>query len=104
LSNSFKVVTKLVVVVSCWLLTASALAQEKLDKIYVGVAGLSGALAHAFIPKDSGLCEKYGLDVELIFFQGGTQAIQATLAAVFRWLSLRVLKLSPLESPAVISP
>ena len=80
MSNSFKVVTKLVVVVSCWLLTASALAQEKLDKIYVGVAGLSGALAHAFIPKDSGLYEKYGLDVELIFFQGGTQAIQATLA------------------------
>ena len=78
--NSFKVVTKLVVVVSCWLLTASALAQEKLDKIYVSVAGLSGALAHAFIPKDSGLYEKYGLDVEVIFFQGGTQAIQATLA------------------------
>src|SRR4029077_800022 len=55
-------------------------AQEKLEKIYVGVAGLSGALAHAFIPKDSGLYEKHGLDVELIFFQGGTQAIQATLA------------------------
>ena len=78
--NSFKVVVKLAVLVSCWLLTASALAQEKLDKIYVGVAGLSGALAHAFIPKDTGLYEKYGLDVELIFFQGGTQAIQATLA------------------------
>jgi ABC-type nitrate/sulfonate/bicarbonate transport system substrate-binding protein len=46
----------------------------------VGVAGLSGALAHAFVPKDSGLYEKYGLDAELIFFQGGTQAIQAALA------------------------
>lgn len=61
-------------------LTGTARAQEKLEKLYVGVAGLSGALAHAFIPKDSGLYEKYGLDVELIFFQGGTQAIQATLA------------------------
>ena len=61
-------------------LTASLYAQEKLEKVYVGVAGLSGALAHAFIPKDSGLYEKYGLDVELIFFQGGTQAIQSTLA------------------------
>ena len=61
-------------------LTASLCAQEKLEKVYVGVAGLSGALAHAFIPKDSGLYEKYGLDVELIFFQGGTQAIQSTLA------------------------
>ena len=55
-------------------------AQEKLEKILVGVAGLSGALAHAFIPKDAGLYEKYGLDVDLVFFQGGTQAIQATLA------------------------
>jgi NitT/TauT family transport system substrate-binding protein len=55
-------------------------AQEKPVKLYVGVAGLSGALAHAFIPKDSGLYEKYGLDVDLIFFQGGTQAIQSTLA------------------------
>jgi NitT/TauT family transport system substrate-binding protein len=55
-------------------------ADDKLEKIYVGVAGLSGALAHAFMPKDSGLYEKYGLDAELIFFQGGTQAIQAALA------------------------
>lgn len=30
-------------------------------KNIVGVAGLSGALAHAFIPKDAGLYEKYGL-------------------------------------------
>lgn len=42
-------------------------AQEKLEKIVVGVAGLSGALAHAFIPKDAGLYEKYGLDVDLVF-------------------------------------
>jgi NitT/TauT family transport system substrate-binding protein len=63
-----------------WLCAPAVQAQEKPVKLYVGVAGLSGALAHAFIPKDSGLYEKYGLDVELIFFQGGTQAIQSTLA------------------------
>ena len=45
--------------------TAPCSGQEKLEKIYVGVAGLSGALAHAFIPKDTGLYEKYGLDVDL---------------------------------------
>ncbi len=55
-------------------------AQGKLEKVVVGVAGLSGPLAHAFIPKDSGLYEKYGLDVDLVFFQGGTQLIQATIA------------------------
>ena len=60
--------------------TAPCSGQEKLEKIYVGVAGLSGALAHAFIPKDSGLYEKYGLDVDLVFFQGGTQGVQSLIA------------------------
>lgn len=55
-------------------------AQERLEKVYVGVAGLSGALAHAFIPKDSGLYEKFGLDVDLVFFQGGTQGMQSLIA------------------------
>ena len=54
-----------------WLCAPVIQAQEKPVKLYVGVAGLSGALAHAFIPKDSGLYEKYGLDVELIFFSRG---------------------------------
>ena len=60
--------------------TSNAAADEKLEKIYVGVAGLSGALAHAFIPKDTGLYEKYGLDVDLVFFQGGTQGVQSLIA------------------------
>ena len=55
-------------------------AQQKLEKLHVGVAGLSGALAHAFIPKDTGLYEKFGLDVDLVFFQGGTQGVQSLLA------------------------
>ncbi len=76
----FGTVLTLAIVAAYWPLSGSAYGQEKLEKVYVGVAGLSGALAHAFIPKDTGLYEKYGLDVELIFFQGGTQAIQATLA------------------------
>lgn len=62
------------------LASANPATADKLEKIYVGVAGLSGALAHAFIPKDTGLYEKYGLDVELIFFQGGTQGVQSLLA------------------------
>ncbi len=63
----------LVAAAPCW-------AEEKLEKVYVGVAGLSGALAHAFIPKDTGLYEKYGLDVDLVFFQGGTQGVQSLIA------------------------
>ncbi len=60
--------------------TGNSAAEDKLEKIYVGVAGLSGALAHAFIPKDTGLYEKHGLDVDLVFFQGGTQGVQSLIA------------------------
>jgi hypothetical protein len=41
-------------------------AQDKPERIIVGVAGLSGALAHAFIPKDARLYEKYRLAVDLV--------------------------------------
>jgi len=75
-----KVLSALLFVTLTVLPSVNGRADDKLEKIYVGVAGLSGALAHAFMPKDSGLYEKYGLDVELVFFQGGTQAIQAALA------------------------
>lgn len=75
-----KVLSALLFLTLTTLPSVNGRAEDKLEKIYVGVAGLSGALAHAFMPKDSGLYEKYGLDAELIFFQGGTQAIQAALA------------------------
>jgi NitT/TauT family transport system substrate-binding protein len=75
-----RIVSTLLFVILAVLPAVNGRADEKPEKIYVGVAGLSGALAHAFVPKDTGLYEKYGLDAELIFFQGGTQAIQAALA------------------------
>ena len=74
-----KIVPILALTLSLALVQGSG-AQEKLEKLYVGVAGLSGALAHAFIPKDAGLYEKYGLDVDLVFFQGGTQGVQSLIA------------------------
>jgi ABC-type nitrate/sulfonate/bicarbonate transport system substrate-binding protein len=79
LNNRSKVAVVLIVAAfALW--PAAASAQEKLEKLYVGVAGLSGALAHAFIAQDSGLYAKHGLYVDLIFFQGGSQAIQSVLA------------------------
>ena len=60
-------------------------AQEKLEKVYVGVAGLSGALAHAFIPKDSGLYEKHGLDVELIFFRAARRRSKRPWRVECKW-------------------
>jgi ABC-type proline/glycine betaine transport system substrate-binding protein len=81
----FKMSFLLAVAAAFWLAVASAQAQEKLEKIYVGVAGLSGALAHAFIPKDSGLYEKYGLDVELISFKAAPRRSSQRWPAAFKW-------------------
>ena len=82
-----------------WIAAASAHAQAKLEKIYVGVAGLSGALAHAFIPKDSGLYEHYGLDVELIFFRAAPRQSNRPWRAACRWLSQPARRSSARGSP-----
>jgi ABC-type nitrate/sulfonate/bicarbonate transport system substrate-binding protein len=74
-------------------------AEDKLEKIYVGVAGLSGALAHAFIPKDTGLYEKHGLDVDLVFFQGGTQGVQSLIAGGVQFTVSSGQNSSPRTSP-----
>jgi hypothetical protein len=69
LNNRSKVAVVLIVAAfALW--PAAASAQEKLEKLYVGVAGLSGALAHAFIAQDSGLYAKHGLYRRLDLFSG----------------------------------
>jgi NitT/TauT family transport system substrate-binding protein len=46
----------------------------------VRVASLiSGEFSQAYIAQKKGLFEKYGLSVELVYFQGGSQVIQAML-------------------------
>lgn len=46
------------------------------EKLRVGYPGISGDLAHLWITKEAGIFEKYGLDVEPVYFRSGTQLTQ----------------------------
>ena len=47
--------------------------------IRVGIPGLSAEFTPVWAAKDKGLLKKYGLDVEIIAMQGGTQLVQAMI-------------------------
>ena len=51
----------------------------ELTKLPVGIL-LSGELGPTYIAQRKGFFEKNGLAVELMYFQGGSQVIQAMLA------------------------
>src|SRR4030095_8213039 len=56
-----------------------ALAQ--LTRINVGYSAISGDALPAWVAKDAGIFEKNGLDVQLVFFTGGTTAVMALVSA-----------------------
>ena len=49
------------------------------EAIRVGIPGLSAEFTPVWAAKDKGLLKKYGLDVEIIAMQGGTQLVQAMI-------------------------
>src|ERR671913_1355270 len=53
----------------------------QLTRISVGYSAISGDALPAWIAKDAGIFEKNGLDVQLVFFSGGTTAVMALIAA-----------------------
>ena len=53
----------------------------QLTRINVGYSAISGDALPAWIAKDAGIFEKNGLDVQLVFFSGGTTAVMALIAA-----------------------
>src|SRR4030095_16618685 len=55
--------------------------QAQLTKLNVGYSAISGDALPAWIAKDAGIFEKNGLDVQLVFFSGGTTAVMALIAA-----------------------
>ena len=55
--------------------------RAQLTKINVGYSAISGDALPAWIAKDAGIFEKNGLDVQLVFFSGGTTAVMALIAA-----------------------
>ena len=71
-----------------WTLTAAAvvvgMAQPtlaQLTKISVGYSAISGDALPAWVAKDAGIFERNGLDVQPVFFTGGTTAVMAFVSA-----------------------
>jgi ABC-type nitrate/sulfonate/bicarbonate transport system substrate-binding protein len=62
---------------SFWLVTSNGDCAE-LTRLRVGSL-TSGEFSQAYIAQKRGFFERYGLAVELIYFQGGAQVIQAML-------------------------
>src|SRR5918994_7307692 len=56
-------------------------AQAQLTKLSVAYSAVSGDALPAWIAKDAGIFEKNGLDVQLVFFTGGTTAVMALVSA-----------------------
>ena len=60
---------------------ANQAAYAQLARIGVGYSAISGDALPAWIAKDAGIFEKNGLDVQLVFFTGGTTAVMALVSA-----------------------
>src|SRR5918994_3669808 len=63
------------------LLLSSAPARAQLTRLNVAYSAISGDALPAWIAKDAGIFEKNGLDVQLVFFSGGTTAVMALISA-----------------------
>jgi NitT/TauT family transport system substrate-binding protein len=59
---------------------SSKLAVAQLTRLNVGYSAVSADQLPAWVAKDSGIFAKYGLDVQLIFFTGGSTAILALVS------------------------
>ena len=80
--------------VFCLAATAPANAQQQ-KTVMVGVAGMSAALIHPFVAKDSGMFQKYGIDARLVLFEGGSLLSQASMAGE--------IKISTTSGPVTIA-
>ncbi len=70
---------KLVLLSCLWLFWFLAKEIALAEAIRIGIPGLSAEFAPVWAAKDKGLFKKYGLDVEIIAMQGGTQLVQAMM-------------------------
>jgi NitT/TauT family transport system substrate-binding protein len=63
-----------------WLVAVVPAHAQNQTTVMVGVAGMSAALIHPFIAKESGMFQKYGIDARLVLFEGGSLLAQAAMA------------------------
>jgi len=61
-------------------ISLSSTTSAQLSKLNVGYSAVSEEQLPAWIAKESGIFEKNGLDVQLIYFTGGTTTVQALVS------------------------
>ena len=64
----------------CAMLESSS-AGAQMTRLNVGYSAISGDAMPAWVAKDAGIFERNGLDVQLVFFTGGTTAVMALVSA-----------------------
>ncbi len=78
--------TKAIVIIFAILLSAlsqrniSVAASPSLERLTIGWSAIAGSQAPFWITKEAGLFEKNGLDVTMIFLDGGSRATQAMMS------------------------
>ncbi len=55
-------------------------AQRNVPVLRLGIAGISGTNSHPYVARQLGLFQKYGVQVDLVVFQGGSQLTQAMVS------------------------
>ena len=79
-----------------WILSSvSSSASAQLIKLNVGYSAISGEQLPAWIAKETRIFEKNGLDVQLIYFPGGTTAVLALVSGE--------VPISQVAGPAVVN-
>ena len=73
----------------------SSIASAQLTKVTVGYSAIAAGQFPAWMATEAGIFRKNGLDVQLVYFRGGTPAMMALLS--------RETPISQLGGPAIVS-
>ena len=84
-----------ILAVSLFLLLSFSVASAQLAKLTVGYTSLAAGQLPAWMAKESGIFRNNGLDVQLVYFRGGTTAVAALLS--------REIPISEMSGPLVVS-
>jgi NitT/TauT family transport system substrate-binding protein len=84
-----------ILAVSLFLPLSFSIASAQLTKVTVGYSAIAAGHFPAWMAKESGIFHKNGLDVQLVYFRGGTTAMMALLS--------RQTPINQLGGPAVVS-
>src|SRR5258706_13138361 len=71
---------RFIVAISLWLSLSCSIASAQLAKLTVGYSSTASAEIPAWLAKETGIFAKNGLDVQLVYFRGGTTATMALLS------------------------